>query len=191
MVPSSESRVPSGGRRRALTLVDVVVALAVLAIAIPTLLTVTAQIAQRSVRSSTTLRSTRAGQELMEDLLSVAFDELAAADANGNWSTTLGPDIATKGRDGVANESVSNKATFDDVDDFNGFSETLTGAYPGFRRSVTVAYVRPPDLNTPLTVPNPAPAGWTPSYKRVVVTVTPPVGQAVTLVTLVTPVNFL
>ena len=115
----------------------------------------------------------------------------STADANGNWSTTLGPDTATKGRDGVANESTSNKTTFDDVDDFNGFSETLAGTFAGYRRSVVVAYVNPPNLNTPLAIPSPVPNNWTPGYKRVVVTVTPPVGQAVTLVTLVTPVNFL
>ena len=178
-------------RSSALTLVDMVVALTILAIAIPTLLTVVAQIAQRSVRSSTTLRATRAGQELLEEVLSTKFDERDAADANGNWSTTLGADTSTTGRDGVANESAGTEATFDDVDDFNGFSETLTGAYAGFRRSVAVAYVSPNDLNTPLTIPSPVPANWTPSYKRVVVTVTPPVGQAVTLVTLVTSVNFL
>ena len=178
-------------KRTAFTLVDVVVVLAVLALAIPTLLTVAAQIAQRSVRSSTLIRATGAGQELLEEVLSVTFDELASPDANGNWSTALGPETSTTGRDGVTNEQTGSRATCDDVDDFNGFSETLTGAYAGYRRSVTVAYVSPSDLNAPLTMPNPVPPNWTPGYKRVVVTVTPPVGQAVTLVTLVTPVNFL
>lgn len=178
-------------KRTAFTLVDLVIALTILAIAIPTLLTVAAQIVQRSVRSSMTLRAARAGQELMEEVLSTPFDELANADANGNWSTTLGADTSTTGRDGVTNESASTRATFDDVDDFNNFSETLAGTFAGFARSVAVAYVDPSALNTPLAIPNPVPANWTPSYKRVVVTITPPVGQPMTLVTLVTAVNFL
>ena len=174
-----------------LTLMDVVLAIAVLAIAIPTLLTVIAQVTQRSVRSSTLLRSTRTGQELLEQILSVRFDERTAKDANGNWSTVPGPEPLTTGRDGAANEQAGNQATFDDVDDFNGFNETLAGALAGYRRSVTVAYVAPSNLNASLTIPGSVPNNWTPSYKRVVVTVTPPVGQAVTLITLVTSVNFL
>ncbi len=174
-----------------LTLIDLIVTLTILAIAIPTLLNVAAQVTQRSVRSSTLLRANRLGQELMEEVLSVQFDELANKNANGNWSTPLGAETSTTGRDGATNEQTSSKATFDDVDDFNGFSETLTGAFTGYRRSVTVSYVSPSDLNTPLTIPNPVPNNWTPDYKRIVVTVTPPVGSAVTLVTLVTPVNFL
>ena len=177
--------------RRGFTLVDLIIALTILAIAIPTILNAAAYVAQRGARSTTLLRANRLAQELMEEVVSVKFDELATKNANGNWSTTLAADTSTTGRDGTANEQAGNRATFDDVDDFNGFSEMLTGSFAGYTRSVTVAYVSPPNLNTPLTIPNSVPNNWTPDYKRVVVTVTPPVGGAVTLVTLVTPVNFL
>ena len=178
-------------RRRAITLIELVITLALLAIAIPTLLNVVAAVTRWNVQATGTIKATRLAQDLTEEILSVTFDELAAKGANGNWSTTLGPDTSTTGRDGVTLESAANRATFDDVDDFNGFTETLTGAFAGYTRSVSVAYVSPPNLNTPLTIPGPVPNGWTPEYKRVAVTVTPPAGPSVTLVTLVTPVNFL
>ena len=170
---------------------ELVITLTVLAIAIPTLLNLAAYVSQQSVRSSTMLKGTRLAQGLTEEILSVNFDELASKDANGNWSTTLAAETSTTGRDGTTNESTSNKTTFDDVDDFNGFSETMTGSFAGYTRSVTVAYVSAPNINTPLTIPSPVPNSWTPDYKRVVVTVTPPVGPSVSVVTLVTPVNFL
>ena len=176
---------------RAVTLVELVITLTVLAIAIPTLMNVAAYVAQRSVRSAAMLKATRLAQDLTEEILSVNFDELAGKDANGNWSTTLAAETSTKGRDGAANESASNKTTFDDADDFNGFSETMAGSFAGYTRSVTVAYVSAPNINTPLAIPSPVPNSWAPDYKRVVVTVTPPVGPSVSVVTLVTPVNFL
>lgn len=178
-------------RSRAVTLMELVVTLTLLAIAIPALLNVAASVTRRSVQTAAMVNATRLAQDLTEEILSVTFDELAAKSGSGNWSTTLGPDTSTPGRDTVTNESAANKTTFDDVDDFNGFSETLAGTSAGYTRSVSVAYVSPPNLNTPLAIPGSVPNGWTPDYKRVVVTVTPPAGPAVTLVTLVTPVNFL
>ena len=177
--------------RQGFTLIDLVITIAVLAIAIPTLLTVAAQLGQRSIRSSTRLQATHAGQALMEDILSLPFDEQANKNSHGNWSATLGPDSATTGRNGATLEQAGVRTTFDDVDDFNGFTESLSGASAGYSRSVTVFYVDPADLNTPLTVPTPLPDQWTPSYKRVVITVTPPVGDPVRFVTIITPVNFL
>jgi hypothetical protein len=119
-------------------------------------------------------------KELMEHIRSRRFDELFAEDGNGNWSTSLGVD---------PNETSTNASTFDDIDDFNGFSESLSQPYYGFSRSVTVNYVAAADLNTPLAIPNVPPANWTPPFKRITVTVSKSGFEDVTLDTVISDAN--
>ncbi len=119
-------------------------------------------------------------KELMEQIRSQRFDELFTKDGNGNWSTSLDVD---------AGETAEDASTFDDVDDFNEFSENLNSPYYGFSRSVTVNYVAAADLNTPLAIPNVPPADWTPSFKRITVTVSKYGFEDVTLDTVISDAN--
>ena len=83
--------------------------------------------------------------------------------ANSNWSETLGV---------VTGETVGTKSTYDDVDDFHGWSETMSSPYSGFVRAVSVTYVDGTAISTPITPANPITTpGWTKNLKRVVITV--------------------
>lgn len=105
---------------------------------------------------------TMVGQELMEEIKSKRFDELSFKDANDNWSWTLGTD---------SGEVSTDKSTFDDVDDFDGWNEAMSTPYSGFTRTVDVSYVSQADLNTPLAIPGSVTSSWTPEYKRIQITV--------------------
>ena len=120
--------------------------------------------------------------ELMEEIKSRKFDELSAKGGTGNWSLALGSDVG---------ETAVNKTTFDDADDFNGWTQNFAG-FPGYSASVTVSYVSASNLNTPLTVPSPAPNNWTPSYKRVVLTLAHPnLPASIQVATVVTEIQSL
>jgi len=123
----------------------VILAIIILSVAVTVDLTLLAQVSHDSARSEIIVRATGLGQGLMEQVLSKRYDERLEK-VGGNWST-LGPDTG---------EIPGDVSTFDDVDDFNGFSETLTGDLAGFTRSVVVQYVLPllPDDNP--YVPPPA-----------------------------------
>ena len=88
------------------------------------------------------------GEELMEEIKSKSFED-------PNDPPVFGP------------EAGETRATYDDVDDYNGLAETPTG-FAGYSRSVTVSYVDPEsnplDLDAPVVGPT--------SLKRVLVTVT-------------------
>jgi MSHA pilin protein MshD len=93
-------------------------------------------------RSQEALKSAELAQELMEEIKLRRWDETGGRIGfpTGSPSLTLGPD---------SGETSTNKATFDDVDDFNGWTENgvkdpLNNAIPSlsdYTRSVTVQYV--------------------------------------------------
>lgn len=103
-------------------------------------------------------------EDLMEEIRSKQYDEMLEKNANDNWSETLGID---------SGETSGDTSTFDDVDDYAGLSESLTGTYAGYTRSVTVSYIDPSvDLTTPVTPPNPiTTSGWTQELKLITITV--------------------
>lgn len=146
------------------TLVEIVLAMLLMAVALPPLLQLFAEVTFRSAETDVMPKAVSLASELMEEIKSRKFDELAARDVTGNWSLILGSD---------GGETATNKNTFDDADDFNGWSQNFSG-FSGYSASVTVRYVSGSDLNAPLTVPSPAPNNWTPSYKRVVLTLAHP-----------------
>ncbi len=143
------------------TLVELIVAITVLSFVLLSLLKAYADVSIHSVAPE--YRNTQAmlATELMEDIRSRRFDENAIRDASGNWSTAL--DI----EDG---EVAGSSSTFDDVDDFNDFTENLAAPFAGFTRSVTVNYVNGDDLNTAVIIPDPVPDDWTPDFKHVTIT---------------------
>jgi len=134
-----------------MTLIEVILAIVILSVAVTADLTLLAQVGHDSVRSEVMVRATGLGQGLMEQILSKRYDELLEI-TGGNWST-LGLDLG---------EIPGDVSTFDDVDDFNGFSETLTGSLAGFTRSVQVYYLFPVLADSIPYVPPPAALlqGW-------------------------------
>ncbi len=165
------------------SMIEITLSIVLLAIAIPSLLLWFSELNRGSVAPQALPTANFLAAQMMEEIKSRKFDERSAKDANGNWSTTMGVD---------SGESAANKATFDDVDDFNGWVQTFGANYPGYSASVTVGYVASNNLNTLLTIPQPVSNNWTPSYKRISVTLTHPnLAAAIQIVTIVTEVQSL
>lgn len=165
------------------TLIEVVLAILIVAVAFPPLLHWFAGLAQEGAEVDALPTAVSLASELMEEIKSRKFDELDEKDANGNWSTSLATD---------AGESATDKGTFDDVDDFDGWAQAFGGGFTDFTAQVDVSYVASNDLDNPLTIPGPVPDDWTPSYKYVVVTVShPSLAADIQVTTVVTEVQSL
>lgn len=116
-------------------------------------------------------------QELLEEVRMRKWDEKASGvnQYSGGYSSTLGPD---------AGESAADKSTFDDIDDFNGWTETTVkdpmnaavANFPGYTRTVTVSYVDA-NLNASASPTD---------YKKIVVCTQIPGRNSVCLTTLAT-----
>lgn len=146
---------------KGLTLIELVISMVVMSVALMSLVAVFSTISVQ-MQSAEFLRTARMlAQEQVEEIRARRFDENASKDGSGNWSTAMGAD---------AGETATDKNTFDDVDDFHGWSENLTGSFSSFSRSVSISYVSVSSPDTPLAIPAPVPANWTPNYKRVQVT---------------------
>jgi prepilin-type N-terminal cleavage/methylation domain-containing protein len=143
--------------KRGFTILELIIAMVVLGFALTSLLKFYTDMSVGSVGADFRNTQTLLVGELMEQVRSKRYDERTVKVGN-NWSTTLGVD---------SGETLGNADTYDDVDDFNGFTETLSAPYAGFSRSVTVGYVNASNLNT--IVVNPSP---TPEFKKVTVIVT-------------------
>ena len=148
-------------KKRGITLIELVTVIVVVGLAIPVLLRLFADVAKRTAQSETLAASSFYAEQLMEEIKAKRFDE----NPTSPWSAVLGPDTGTTGLDGTTNETASGKSNWDDVDDFNGYSNNPA---TGYTRSVAVVY-----LNSTI-----APGGtWqalssgTSDYKRVTVTV--------------------
>jgi type II secretory pathway pseudopilin PulG len=147
--------------KKGLTLIEAVAVIVVLGLAIPVLLRLFAEVSYKSARSESVSVATFYAEQLMEEIKSKRFDESSFYP----WSTSLGPDTSTKGLDGTNNETTANKSNWDDIDDFNGYSDTPTG---GYSRSVTVIYLNPAITSGGTWQ---ALGSGTSEYKRVAVTV--------------------
>lgn len=146
------------------TLVEIVLAITLLAIALPPFLMWFSRISETGAASANMPTVTFLGTSLMEEIQSRKFDELSEKDGNGNWSTVLGPDAGEAG----------NKNNFDDVDDFNGWAQGFGASFPNYTATIAVSYVSSSDLNTALVIPQQVPEDWTPSYKLIVVQIAHP-----------------
>ncbi len=120
---------------KGITLIELVTVIVVLAVSIPILLTTWADIAWRSSRSEALADAAFYAQELMEEIKSKRYDENTSLP----WSANLKPDTTTKGLDEINNETLTGMSNWDDVDDFNGYSDTTLAG--GYTRSVTVDYL--------------------------------------------------
>ena len=146
---------------RGFVLVEVTIAYVLLTVALVALLPVFIMAIRAGKKTEQLQAATYLSQELLEEVRMRKWDEKTTSTTRlhiDNPSATLGPD---------AGETSTDKTTFDDIDDFNGWTETpardpLNVALPdftAFSRSVTVTYV---DSSL-------AAAGGTSDYKRVTV----------------------
>jgi len=166
---------------RGFTMIELVLAIVVMAIALPPLMRLFSETAVTAAQVDRIPAAASLASELMEEIKSRKFDELSDK-VNGNWSTTLGSDTGEG----------TTKANFDDVDDFNGWTQSFAAPFADYSATVSVAYVSYTDLNTALTMPSPVPNNWTPSYKRIAVTISnAALPGSFQLVTVVTEVQFL
>jgi len=150
---------------RAITLIEMVAVIVVVGLAIPPLMLMWQNVAYSSGRSATISQATFYAQELMEEIKSKEF-----VDPEDSTNPALGPNGETY-------------PNFDDVDDFNGHSDSVTG----YSRCVTVDYVNlngsnwggncTPDTPTNCTPPNCASSDAT-DYKRIRVLVSHQLGGA-------------
>jgi len=142
-------------RGRGFSLIELIISMVILAFAALSMMQLFSNLGTQQVGSDHRRTASLLAHELMEEIGSKRFDELTAKNA-GNWSV-IGIDTG---------ESSSDKSTFDDVDDFNGWTENLTGNFSGFTRTATVIYVTSANLNPGSSQP------VTNDYKRVNVQVT-------------------
>lgn len=144
----------------------------IVAIAIPALLVILGQEAKQGVNAELMISATNVGQALMEEIRSKRWDE----------NSPIPPVVYTIPPGPEAGEAratcTGTPNTFDDVDDYNGYSETCTWGGPDYTTDVVVCYVDATDLNTCVAGPT--------DYKRIEVTVSNPNIGTVELVTVVT-----
>ncbi|HSV15467.1 MAG TPA: type II secretion system protein [Tepidisphaeraceae bacterium] len=142
--------------RRAFTIIEAALSVAIVGVLLATSMTTFAAIAkQRKVQMERRL-GYELGQQLMSEILQQYFQDPV--------SPVFGP------------ESGETRANYDDVDDYNGWTETpparrdgtALSDYSGWTRAVAVAYVDP--LNPGSTI-------GSSTLKRVTVTVTAPSGK--------------
>jgi len=123
--------------QKGFTLIETVVATVILSFALLSLIQLFTNLAQLQANGDYRKTATLLAHEMIEEVTSRRFDELTAQ-VGGNWST-LGVD---------GGETLGVKSTYDDIDDFNGWNETMTAPFLGFTRTATVFYVAPGNLNT-------------------------------------------
>lgn len=155
--------------QRGITLIDLILVIVVVSLAIPPMVALLIQGTRQSTFGVTMTRANGLGSTLLEEIRSKRWDE-----NGGAASTTLGP------------ETGETRATYDDVDDFNGLNDSPpqdslgnpAAGSTGFRQQVTVCYVANTDLETCL-------GSGTSNYKRITVTVTEPEGRSTQVVTVI------
>lgn len=115
-------------------------AIVVLSIAVTGIMSLLSYVTHRFSFSEEIAGSIFYGQQLMEEIRSKRYDEQTAADNPPPWtdSANFGPDTSTTGLDGTTNENSTDHNNWDDVDDYDGYSQ----AVPGYTITVSVAYAR-------------------------------------------------
>src|SRR5581483_8369957 len=157
------ARLSTSSRRRGFTMVEAAIAVAVVGV----LLTAATSTLMTVAKNRQIQTERRQGYELADQLMS---EILQCYFQDPGSSPVFGP------------ETGETRATYDDVDDYNGLSEapprqrsgTALTDYAGWKRTVAVSYVSPTSPASPSSVAT--------SLKRIIVTVTSPSGKQYTLV---------
>ena len=144
-------------KKNGVTLIEMVAVITLIAVAIPVLLRLYANVASKSIRSEAMSAATFYAEETMEEIRMRHFDNNTASP----WSAILGPETGEVYPSG-----------YDDVDDFNGRTDSPA---TGYTRTVTVEYVT---LGASETIDGSTATPWvsaasgtTTNYKRVTVSV--------------------
>lgn len=152
------------------TLIEIVLIIIVASIAIPTLLLLLGQEAKSGVDAEIRVTAANVAQDLMEEIKTKKWDENVPI-PTGAYTTPLGPEGGE-----TRTACTETPSAYDDVDDYNGYSESCTWGGISFTTSVAVCYVDPADLTTCVGLS---------SYKRITVTVSNTYISPVEIVTLV------
>jgi MSHA pilin protein MshD len=161
---------------RGFTFIEIIMVIVVLGIIMPGVMLYFIQGVSGSAAAQRRTTAILLAEGLMEEIKSKRWDETAA----GINSTCTDASVMM-GADGET------RADYDDIDDFNGISNTppqdsqgaVMANYPGFSQQVAVSYASAADLDSA--------AGGPTCYKRIAVTITDTSGGgAITLVTLKT-----
>jgi MSHA pilin protein MshD len=120
------------------TLIELVIGIVVFSIALVLFSSLIVPQAIRSVDPIFQVRATELGQSLINEIASKSFDE--KSDRTGGstlCSQTIAP-LCTTSDDFGAEEGFSNRQNFNDVDDYNGLSESDGGIKNTLNENVTV-----------------------------------------------------
>jgi len=112
---------------KSITLIELVIAIVVFAVAIPPLLGMVSDVVRKHTQGETVYKATVLGRDLLEEILTKRFDEKTTK-TGGEWST-IGPDAGE-----------TDVSDYDDVDDYDGLNEEPIS---GYTREVSVHYVDP------------------------------------------------
>ncbi|ALO36062.1 MSHA biogenesis protein MshD [Colwellia sp. MT41] len=162
------------------TLIELIVGIVVLTISLSIVSTLIAPAEEKSADNVLQIKASKLGQSLMSDIISRAFDHnsdmagglVRCGETDAPACTAiLGPEDGLGGRVDADEDS---RSQYNDVDDFDGFSEKinsidgeLDGGYNEFFIAVSVRYAGA-DLGLANTL-----------VKRITVTVTTPLGTAI------------
>ncbi|MEW6555814.1 MAG: prepilin-type N-terminal cleavage/methylation domain-containing protein [Elusimicrobiota bacterium] len=122
--------------RYGFTLIEVMIAVAVLVIALVPLLKFLTDSIKTTQFFGDQSKADKLAQELLEEIKGKKWDENSPPDGSPI-------DLANASNIGIdSGESLSNKLTFDDIDDYNSYQETVLSK---FSRKVIVKYYTIPD----------------------------------------------
>ncbi|MDB5293688.1 MAG: hypothetical protein JWL69_4929 [Phycisphaerales bacterium] len=153
----------STSRRHGFTLIEATISLAIVSVMLVAAMSVAGQSARARLAQKEQVRGELLARQLLSEILQEAYQQPNAT------TLVLGPEL------------LETRATYNDVDDFNGWSEsppqnasgTAIPGYTGWKRSVKVDWV---------TAANPTTVSLSETgLKRVIVTVTAPSGKVVTM----------
>jgi MSHA pilin protein MshD len=153
------------------TLIEIVLIIIIASIAIPTLLLLLGQQAKSGADAEIRVTAANVAQKFMEEIITKKWDENVPIPPNA-YTTPPAPEAGE-----TRTTCTETPSTYDDVDDYNGYSESCTWGGISFTTDVAVCYVDPADLTTCVGLS---------SYKRITVTVSNANISPVEIVTLMT-----
>lgn len=162
-------------RQGGFTLIEIIVGIVTLGIVLSLLTVLLFPQAKRSAEPLLQMRAAELGIALMNEISSKSFDHNSdhAGGAIRCGETDAPPCTNMLSGTGVLGPDGEARHKFNDVDDYHGLSDipsSLSARYPGFSYRVQVCYS---DAGGTCVTPVPIP----PSFKRVQITVTTPMGQ--------------